>query len=115
METMKNTCYNKLDNFLLSAKQNSLSFIKFQLVYQFKGEKKFIRSVNFLYGNKILKKIYLKELLVSDEKMDIESFITEMLLKDRETPESKLKCNHNKTNQDARTQAAANLFSNLGI
>lgn len=114
---MDNKCLNQIDNFLLSSKKDSLSFINFQIVYQFRGEKKFIKSINFLYGNKILKKIYLKELLISDEKTNIESIITEMLLKDIDKQECKPKqsSNQKQTNQDARIQAAANLFTNLGI
>jgi len=114
---MENKCLNQIDNFLLSSKTDSLSFINFQIVYQFRGEKKFIKSINFLFGNKILKKVYLKELLVSDEKTNIESIIIEMLLKDigKQECKPKISSNHYSTDQDARIQAATNLFTNLGI
>jgi hypothetical protein len=108
--------YNQNDNFLLSAKPESLSFLKFQVIYQIKEKKKFIRSVNFLHGDKIIKKIYLKNMLPCNQDINIEPVIINLLFKDLIENDSKVSKSKNmKPDADARIKAATNLLTDLGL
>lgn len=114
---MKTLANKQIDSYLLSANPAPMSFLSFQVVYHYKEEKKFIRSFNILSGGKTLKKIYLKEMILSDEKINIEAFITGELLKaiDSSLNNSVNSKEKSKTNYDARIKAANNLFSDLGL
>lgn len=110
---------NKSDNsFLMSTKPIPLSFLKYQMVYQFKDNLKYLKSFNILKEDKILRKYYLDELVLFDDKLKIEEIILHRLLSETEVKVNNTKSTkpkRKKPDLEARSQAASELFSNLGL
>lgn len=106
------------NSFLMSTNPIPLSFLKYQLIYQFKNNLKYLKSFNILLENKILKKYYLDELVIFNDKLNIEEVISNRIICESEVKKNNYKStkpNKKKTDSKARSQAACELFSNLGL
>lgn len=108
------------DEFLVSSKPESLSFLNYQIVYHIQGDKKYFKSLNILKENEILKKIYLEVPVLLNENVNIQQLIINVILEqvdDKNPPQksksSKSKRRKSNINKEARTEAALNLFAEL--
>ena len=107
--------------YLMSAKP--LSFLKYQAVYQLIDGERFLRSINFLKQGKVITKFRLQEMLLFDDKLDINEIIIQLVFRDHNTEQSSISKSSNKkrpgfgknVDQNARNKAACNLFTSLGI
>jgi hypothetical protein len=119
---MCNESLSVKQDFLLASDLKSLSFIKYQLVYQVRDDNRYLKSFNILTREgTLIKKIYLKELLLLDESTDFEHIITEHLFSSHQEfhnqDRSKRKTSRKKAEVDpaARVDAINYLRSSLGI
>jgi hypothetical protein len=107
---------------LIACTPQPLSMFKYQAVFNFETGKKYLKSINLLQEEKILKKFHIpNQILISDE-INLEQVILDNLtaiLIGRQKPEAKKgrsRRNNTKTeNKQARAKAATDLFENLGI
>lgn len=116
---------SKTDEYLLSGQKLDMSFLKYQMVYCLKDGVKYIKSFNIISKKKILKKVYLKELvpislLQNPEEIivgELFTSINESVANTNSTNNSYRSSNKRnpKTNRMARDKAANDLFSNLGL
>lgn len=105
-------------SFLLADNPKSITFIDYQLVYESNQNDMYIRSVNFLHNGKFLKKVYLNPSILCSSETNYELVIRTILFPDHDQSIKMSAGNHkSKTKPDdqARFQAANDLFSNLGI
>lgn len=112
------------DNYLLSGQPVSLSFLKYQVVYQYAGGDKYIRSFNIIKDRKVVKKFYLKTKLLFDENTDIINVIQDILFKEMscknsgtgtESQKWQKPMHYDKKTGDARNAAASKLFTDMGL
>ncbi len=120
MSSTKSFC----ENYLLSAKPVSLSFLEYQVVYQFIGQEKYVRSFNIIKDRKVVKKFYLKTKLLFNEDTDIINVIQETLFKEfscenassgKESQNRPNTMHYDKRTGDARNEAASKLFTEMGL
>ncbi len=122
---MKTRPDKNLEGFLMSGNPEPITFLQYQIVYFYKGKEKYLKSFNILKDNKLIKKFYLKKMMLFDEKSDIQLIIMNNIFSeilnvehksdDRNTTSNKKKTETPKPNADARARAAANLFSEMGL
>ncbi|MDD3773057.1 MAG: hypothetical protein PHC38_10450 [Weeksellaceae bacterium] len=118
---MKTELPIEIDYCLVTAKP--MSFLEYQAIYQYINEKKFLRAINILQDGKLIKKFRLEVMLPFDERLNETSIITKLLFRDIviESPTSNKNSNKRnnrkktKVNKNARTKAASNLFTSLGL
>jgi hypothetical protein len=105
-------------SFLLAENPRVLSFIDYQLVYESNRNGMYIKSINFLHNGMFLKKVYLKSSILCDSETNLELIICKILFPEFNQKAKIPKGNHKsetKPDEQARFQAANDLFSNLGI
>ena len=106
---------------LLTAKP--LSFLQYQSVYQYINEKKYLRAINILKDGIQVQKYRLEVLIPFDEALNESSIVARLLLGDyveerlSSKKENKKRSTGSKpkVSKDARTKAANNLFTSLGL
>lgn len=119
---MKTKVSSANQNFLLASELRPLSFIKYQLVFQVSNDTRYLKSFNVLTeGGEIIRKIYLKNLLLFDESANIEQIIIEYLFPEegKSSPSyyKDKKAQKRKSNIDlkAKDDAVNYLFNELGL
>jgi hypothetical protein len=108
----------KCDSFLMSSNAIPFTSLKYQLVYQIKENKKYLKSFNILLGNKTLKKYYFDALVLLDENVKVEELIFNRIMNEKEPVEVKPKSSNRpkkKVDSKARSTAAADLLSTFGL
>ena len=106
---------------LLACPSKPLTMFKYQAVFNYEYGKRYLKSINLIRGENILKKFYLpKQILISDD-IDPDKLIVENLtsiLSGTLKPGMKIgtvRSQKNKERKKARAKAATDLFENLGI
>lgn len=105
-------------SYLLSDKPNPLSFLSYQLVYTYQDRKKYIKSFNILGNGKILRKVYLQQLMDINEVKDIKTFLLEQIILLLEANKVKSQTDEiakKKPDNQARMDAAQDLFTVFGL
>lgn len=111
------------EEYMISGQKCRMSFLEYQLVFCVKDGVRFIKSFNIIRENKILRKIYLKEMLPVSTCQNPEEMIVAELFKITRNIGEDIKTNKtsfkkrskSKVNKSARDKAAGDLFSNLGL
>jgi hypothetical protein len=105
---------------LLAATPLPMNMLSYQPVFSFGNGQKYLKSVNILYGNSILKKIYLQKQLPLTERSDISEIVGKILVDHFKTEAAnRTKSSKNEKpyspnqNREARAAAAKDLFENL--
>ena len=68
---------------LVSSEKKPLSFISYELVFEFINDKRYLRSFNLTdRQGKLIKKYYLSQLILCDENLQMERVVSEYILLD---------------------------------
>jgi len=112
------------ESFLLSEKPIQLSFLEYQIVYQYIKQEKYIKSFNIIDNGRIVKKFYLENKVRFDERTDITEIIKDTLFKEIAAKNTKSKYDSKnkrntqskgEINEKARNEAALKLFTDMDL
>ena len=100
-----------------------LTFLHYQTVYQYVNGKKILKAINILKDGRLIKKYRLEIIVTFDEQLNESSIITKLLMGDQTIePKTEIKKNNKRSNgtkinvdRNARSKAASNLFTSLGL
>ena len=106
---------------LLAAAPLPMTMLDYQPVFSFRGGHMFLKSVNILFENSMLKKIHLKKQISLEKQTDISAIIGKILADQIKTAAHNKENNKNKRpskpaqSKEARAAAAKDLFENLNL
>ena len=110
---------------LISDNPHPMTFLEYQAVFCYKGEKKYFKSFNILNGKKVIRKFYLKQMLLVSESLNVRDVIVNTLINEvlsnkishgkTKSTKKNAKAKVRKPNCEARAKAAFDLFSDLGL
>ena len=103
-----------MDTILLQKRQN-LNMFSFQTTAVLKNDLNFLNSVNILFNNKIIKKIYMQKPLKKYDMEDAKNIAENYILKNLNLKAKVKNKNQHKYTKKAYNNAGTNLFSNLNI
>ena len=102
---------------LILQPKKELGFLSYQPTVVFENKKQYLRSVNILISNKVVKKIYLDEPLNIYNQEEVENIASEYIISKikQDNGTKKTKRTKKYKSKKAYNDASVNLLSDLGL